>query len=104
MRYALSSIAIMLALTTQQASAASHSASTAAGQQAYEKNCASCHRSENPRLGDKAAWEPLFAKGTEALVASVINGKGTMPPHGGKPRLPHSDIEAAVIYMMEKSK
>jgi cytochrome c5 len=104
MRYVLPGIAIIFASATQQAPAAGHSASAAAGEQIYAKNCASCHRKENPRLGDKSAWKPLIARGKDALVDSVIKGTKKMPHHGGKPHLSREDIEAAVSYMIEKSK
>lgn len=104
MKYVLSGFAMMSVLMTQPASAASDTAPAPAGQQIYAKNCASCHRTENPKLGDKAAWKPLIAKGPAALVDAVIKGTGRMPHHGGKPRLPRADIEAAVKYMIEKSK
>lgn len=104
MRYVLSGAAIMAALLTQQAPAAGNSAPAASGERVYAKNCASCHRREDPRLGDKAAWKPLIARGKDALVDSVIKGTKKMPHHGGKPRLPREDIEAAVNYMIEKSK
>jgi len=104
MRYLLSVAVILSALTALPALAASHSTPAASGEQVYAKNCASCHRKENPRLGDKAAWKPLIAKGRDALVDSVIKGTKKMPHHGGKPRLSREDIAAAVTYMMEKSK
>ena len=36
-----------------------------------------------PKLGDKAAWAPRAATGKDALLASVIKGKGAMPPKAG---------------------
>lgn len=103
MIYVQPGVAALLVLMTHQAAAATHAASAAAGEAVYTKNCASCHRKEDPKLGDKAAWKPLIAKGAQALAATVIEGKGKMPAHGGKPRLPHQDIEAAVDYMISKS-
>lgn len=100
MKLVLSSIVLLL--LTHQASAQT-APPAADGQQVYAKNCASCHRKENPKLGDKAAWKPLIARGADVLVASVISGKGTMPHHAGKPRLQRQDIEAAVNYMISKS-
>lgn len=85
---------------TQQASAAGHMTK---GRDVYAKNCASCHRKEYPKLGDKAAWKPLIARGSEALVESVLKGRGRMPHHGGRQRLSRSDIEAAVNYMISQS-
>jgi cytochrome c5 len=48
--------------------------------------CAACHAAGvagAPLLGDDAAWAPRRELGLEALVASVINGKGAMAPRGG---------------------
>jgi len=93
MRRALSSaIAGMTLMTAAPAVAAD-------GQAIYAANCAICHKIMKPELGDKAAWEPLIKRGEDALVASVINGKGSMPPRAGKPALSDSDIKAAVEYM-----
>jgi len=78
-----SGIAVALALASPQVPASSHPA--AAGERGYAKSCASCHRREDPKLGDKAAWKPLVAKGTDALVDAVIKGTGKMPHHAGKP-------------------
>ena len=79
-------------------------ASAAEGQAVYDANCAVCHKMMAPKTGDKAAWAPLIAKGTDALVATTIKGKGMMPPKGGKPNLSDADIKAAVQYMEDKSK
>ena len=51
----------------------------------YNKSCGVCHTSgaaNAPKTGDTAAWEPRMAKGMDALVASVTNGLGAMPPKG----------------------
>ena len=48
--------------------------------------CAACHVAGvagAPMLGDEAAWAERRELGLEALVASVINGKGSMPARGG---------------------
>jgi len=52
----------------------------------YAQACQACHAAgvaNAPKLGDKAAWAPRVAKGVDALTASVIQGKGAMPPRGG---------------------
>lgn len=48
--------------------------------------CAACHVAGvagAPKLGDDAAWAPRRELGLDALVASVINGKGAMAARGG---------------------
>jgi len=56
-----------------------------------------------PKFGDKAAWAPRISTGIDALVSSVVKGKGAMPPKGGS-AAPESDIRAAVVYMVNAAK
>jgi cytochrome c5 len=51
----------------------------------YARSCASCHTvagTRAPLTGDTAAWAPRMAKGMDAMVSSVVNGFGGMPPLG----------------------
>ena len=67
----------------------------------YTGACAACHTSGvagAPKLGDTAAWADRNALGLEALVASVINGKGAMPARGGS-SYSDEDIERAVKHL-----
>ena len=57
-----------------------------------------------PKLGDKAAWAPRAATGKDALLASVIKGKGAMPPKAGAADLKNDDIKAAIDYMLASVK
>lgn len=90
----------MIASITMGAAAAS----VADGKEIYAKVCAVCHTAIPPKLGDKAAWAPRIATGTDALVAAVIKGKGAMPPKAGNGSLSDADIKAAVEYMVLQSK
>ncbi len=48
--------------------------------------CAACHVAGvagAPKVDDEAAWAARRETGLDALVASVINGKGSMPARGG---------------------
>lgn len=75
------------------------------GKEIYTKSCALCHSALSPKLvGDKAAWEPRLKQGNEVLVATVIKGKGAMPPKGGNAKLSEPDIKAAVEYMVSAIK
>ncbi|MCK5479709.1 MAG: cytochrome c5 family protein [Gammaproteobacteria bacterium] len=79
----------------------------APGQQVYQKSCQACHATGAagaPKLGDKDAWAPRIATGTDALVASSINGKGVMPPKGACASCSDDDLRAAVEYMVSQSK
>ena len=44
-----------------------------------------CHASgaANAPLGDRQVWAPYAARGADALLATVLTGKGAMPPRGG---------------------
>lgn len=77
------------------------------GKAIYDKTCSVCHAAGvagAAKLGDKAKWEPLVKQGTAALVASVIKGKGAMPPKAGAASLSEADIKAAVEYMISQAK
>ncbi|MFN8839904.1 MAG: c-type cytochrome, partial [Burkholderiales bacterium] len=56
-----------------------------------------------PKLGDKAAWAPRLAAGVDGLTASVIKGKGAMPPKGGS-TASDAEIKASVQYMVDAAK
>ena len=73
----------------------------------YTKSCAVCHAAGvagAPILGDKTAWAPRISTGVDALVASVTNGKGVMPPKGTCMDCSDADLKAAVDYIVGQSK
>ena len=89
----------LLALAGAQAFAAD-------GKAVYDKTCVACHASgvaNAPKFGDKAAWAPRIATGKDALLASVIKGKGAMPPKAGT-TLGDDDLKAAIDYMVSAAK
>jgi len=68
----------------------------------YTQICQTCHAAGvagAPKIGDKAAWAPRLAQGVDGLTASVIKGKGAMPPKGGSTGS-DADIKAVVAYMV----
>ena len=72
------------------------------GKSVYDASCTACHASGvagAPKAGDKAAWAPRLKNGKDALYASVLKGKGAMPPKGGNAALVDADIKAAVDYL-----
>ncbi len=73
------------------------------GKAVYDKSCAACHNNMPPKLGDKAKWDPVFKQDNDALLASVIKGKGLMPPKAGT-TLSNDDIKAGIEYMRSKVK
>jgi cytochrome c5 len=86
---------------------ASSGTAIADGEATYNKACVACHATgaaDAPKLGDKAAWGPRIAQGTDVLYTSVLKGKGAMPPKAGQVNLSDDVIKAAVDYMVSKSK
>jgi cytochrome c5 len=77
------------------------------GKAVYDKTCVACHAAgvaNAPKLGDKAAWAPRVATGKDALIASVMKGKGAMPPKAGAASLQDDEIAAAVDFMLSSVK
>ncbi len=75
------------------------------GKAVYEKKCAACHSAMSPKLkGDKVAWDARLKQGVDGLVASVLKGKGVMPPNGGDSKLSETEIRDAVEYMVSAIK
>ena len=77
------------------------------GKAVYDKSCVVCHASgvaNAPKFGDKAAWAPRVATGNDALLGSVVKGKGAMPPNAGAADLSAADIKAAIDYMVGAAK
>jgi cytochrome c5 len=74
------------------------------GKTVFNQGCAGCHKTMSPKLGDKKDWDQVSKKGTDALVASVMKGKGPMPPKGGISSASQADIKAAVEYMASQAK
>lgn len=77
------------------------------GKKVHDTVCSVCHAAGvagAPKPGDKAAWAPRIKQGTDALVQSVIKGKGAMPPKAGNASLSDAEIRAAVEFMVSQSK
>ena len=88
------------------APAAATTVAAGAGEALYKQACAVCHVAGvagAPKFADKAAWAPRLALGLDGLTASVIKGKGAMPPKGGS-AASDADIKAAVQYMLDAVK
>lgn len=68
----------------------------------YNKACAACHNTGAagaPKKGDKAAWAARVKKGEAALVASIKNGMGAMPPKGLCMDCSDADYKALIKHM-----
>jgi cytochrome c5 len=78
----------------------------AAGKKLYDTACTACHATGvagAPKFGDKAAWAPRIQTGLDALTASVIKGKGAMPPRGASTAT-DAELRSAVEYMVAAAK
>lgn len=74
-----------------------------AGAKLYETNCKVCHEGgllNAPKYGDKAAWEPRVAKGTETLHMHSAKGFNKMPAQATD-QVSEAQVHAAVDYMIE---
>jgi cytochrome c5 len=92
---------------TATAAAAATPAAKPDGAKVYSMGCNACHATGvagAPKYGDKVAWAARSKTGVDALVASVIKGKGAMPPKGGLATATDADIRAAVEYMLVAAK
>lgn len=73
------------------------------GKKVYESTCMVCHAAgvaNAPKFGDKKAWAPHLAHGTEHLYETALKGKGAMPPKGGNLTLSNAEVRAALEYML----
>jgi len=74
----------------------------ASGEAVYTAQCAACHAAGvagAPLFADNSAWAPRISAGYDALLASVVNGKGAMAAQSGGQ---YSDLELgrAVVHMV----
>lgn len=82
-------------------------ADAAAGKKIYDTACTACHGAGvagAPKLGDSAAWAPRIKTGIDALTASVVKGKGAMPPKGAAGAASDAELRAAVEYMIAQAR
>ena len=76
------------------------------GEAIVQATCAACHQAGvagAPKLGDKAAWAPRIKTGFNAMLQSVIKGKGAMPPKAGDASLSEDEIRRAVVAMANQA-
>ena len=82
------------------------SAATGTAPPLFAQVCQACHAAGvagAPKIGDKAPGAPLLAQGIDGMTATVIKGKGAMPPKGGS-TASEGEIKAVVTYMANASK
>ena len=84
---------------------ASEKTEIANGKDIYTRSCQVCHTTGAagaPKLGDKNAWAPRIAKGTDAMFSSVLNGLNAMPPRGTCMSCSEDELRAVMQYMIEQ--
>jgi cytochrome c5 len=89
------------------APAAAKPAAARSVDQIYQSACAMCHGAGlmgAPKLGDKGAWQPRIAQGTNVLHENAIKGIRAMPAKGGNSALPDAEVKAAVDFMVGKAR
>ena len=100
-------IKTLLLTGTLLISASSVSADEAKGKKVYDSVCFACHATGvagSPKFGDKAAWAPRITEGMDAVYKIALEGKGAMPPKGGRTDFSDEDVKAAVDYMVNAVK
>jgi cytochrome c5 len=76
------------------------------GEDIVKATCAACHQAgvaKAPKIGDKADWAPHIKHSLNALVQTVVKGKGAMPPKGGDASLTEAEIARAVAFMANQA-
>jgi len=76
------------------------------GEEVVKAKCAECHltgKDGAPKIGDRDAWVGRVSKGLDAVIASGIHGRGSMPARGGMADLSDAEMRAAVVYMFKES-
>lgn len=76
-------------------------------QSIYQSACQVCHLTgvlESPKLTDGGAWQArLSERSLSGLYQSVLQGRGNMPPKGGRVDLADDALKATVDYMLEQA-
>jgi cytochrome c5 len=82
--------------------AGSAPAAPRSGEEVYKSVCGACHdtgAAGAPKFGDQGAWAARIKQGAQALLDSVLKGKGAMPPRGGGANLSDVELERAMAYL-----
>jgi cytochrome c5 len=103
--------AITLLILTGSVWAGGHNAAAPDGKAVFEASCANCHSggfggffTGAPKVGKQSDWQPLIAKGVDALTAATIAGIGDMAARGACDSCSDAEIRAAVEYMVAQSR
>jgi cytochrome c5 len=81
------------------------------GEAVFNQACVACHGAGvagAPKFGDKAAWAPRIAQGTDTLHQHALQGfqgkSGFMPPKGGRTDITDQSVLNGVDYMVAAAK
>jgi cytochrome c5 len=72
-------------------------------EQVYAQVCKACHEAGVAgahKFGDKAAWAKVIAQGDKTTFDHALRGLRAMPPKGGNAELSDTEVQAAVVYMV----
>jgi len=97
---------VVAAALMAAAAPVAHADPARSGKDVVEEVCIACHgpgTNGAPRIGDKKAWQPRYARGLTGLSKSALEGVRKMPPHGGKMSLTNLELERAIAYMVNQS-
>ena len=75
------------------------------GEEVYKAVCTACHAgglAGAPKTGDADAWAPRIKTGYDALLTSVVKGKGAMAALGGG-EYAEVELGRAVVYLTGKA-
>ena len=68
----------------------------------YAQSCKACHTVPDtgaPLAGDRAAWDPRWAKGMPVLLQSTVGGLNGMPAGGQCFACKPADYEALITFL-----
>ncbi len=75
------------------------------GKEVVQAACGGCHIAGvagAPKIGSKGDWEARVQAGMDVMMASVVQGKGIMPPGGGG-NFTDEELKAAIQSMLADS-
>jgi cytochrome c5 len=80
--------------------------SAKSGKQIHDTICFACHVAAAEAMKAPKThsdeWDKRMKVGMDALVQTVIKGKGAMPPNAGNPALTPDEIKSAIEFMASK--
>lgn len=77
------------------------------GEKVFTTTCLSCHGKGEygaPKPGNASDWKERLKQDQDTLVRHAIDGHGRMPPKGGYSNLSDAEVEAAVAYVVNRSR